>query len=235
MVGSSFPYSEFLPEEGAGARRADRHRRPQDRHPLPDGGPARRRRGARRFARSSRCWSEARPLAGRSRSRPRSQDWWQLMERARSGARRPDQPAARVLGALAAAARRLHHQRRLGLGRELVRARPQAPRRHDGVALGDARDDGPRRPLRDRGEVRVPGPAGDRARRRRRDADERPRRADHGREVLAALERPAARRARAQQPRPQPGDVGAAGDGGRPDVRGDASRSPTSRTPSTPS
>ena len=28
MVGSSFPYSEFLPEGGPGARRADRHRRP---------------------------------------------------------------------------------------------------------------------------------------------------------------------------------------------------------------
>ena len=27
MVGSSFPYSEFLPEGGPGARRADRHRR----------------------------------------------------------------------------------------------------------------------------------------------------------------------------------------------------------------
>ena len=28
MVGSSFPYSEFLPQGGPGARRADRHRRP---------------------------------------------------------------------------------------------------------------------------------------------------------------------------------------------------------------
>ena len=45
MVGSSFPYSEFLPEEGAGARRADRHRRADARHPLPDGGqPDRRQR-----------------------------------------------------------------------------------------------------------------------------------------------------------------------------------------------
>ena len=46
MVGSSFPYSEFLPEGGPGPRRPDRHRRPHARHPLPDGGqPRRRQRG----------------------------------------------------------------------------------------------------------------------------------------------------------------------------------------------
>ena len=42
MVGSSFPYSEFLPRGGAGARRADRHRRPHARDPLSDGGQPRR-------------------------------------------------------------------------------------------------------------------------------------------------------------------------------------------------
>ena len=80
---------------------------------------------------------------------------------------------------------------------------------------------GPGRAVRDRREVRVSRPAGDRARRRRRDADERHGRADHGRQVLRPLGRPAARRARAQQPRPEPGDVGAAGDGGRPEEPGD--------------
>ena len=79
---------------------------------------------------------------------------------------------------------------------------------------------GPGRPVRDRGQVRAPRPAGDRARRRRRDADERHERADHDREVLAALDEPAARRPRAEQRRPQPGHVGAARDGGRPEVRG---------------
>ena len=85
---------------------------------------------------------------------------------------------------------------------------------------GNARDDGAGRAVRDRREVRASRPAGDRPRRRRRDADERPRRADHGRQVLAALERPAAGRARAEQPRPEPGDLGAARDGGRPALRG---------------
>ena len=46
-------------------------------------------------------------------------------------------------------------------------------------AVGDPGHDGPRRAVRDRREVGPPRPAGDRARRRRRDADERPGRADH--------------------------------------------------------
>ena len=78
---------------------------------------------------------------------------------------------------------------RLRLVGELVRARPQAPRGDDGVAVGHPGDDGPGRALRDRREVRPPRPAGDRAGRRRRDADERHRRADHDRQVLAAVER----------------------------------------------
>ena len=54
---------------GQGARRADRHRRAHDRHPLPDGRPPRRRRrrDAARAAAAARA--EGRPLAGRSRSR----------------------------------------------------------------------------------------------------------------------------------------------------------------------
>ena len=44
MVGSSFPYSEFLPEEGKARGVQIDHRRPDDRDPLPDGGAARRRR-----------------------------------------------------------------------------------------------------------------------------------------------------------------------------------------------
>ena len=43
MIGSGFPYSEWLPEPGQ-ARRADRPRRAPARHPLHDGGQPRRRR-----------------------------------------------------------------------------------------------------------------------------------------------------------------------------------------------
>ena len=37
MVGSSFPYSDFLPTDGPGPRGADRPVGPDARHPLPDG------------------------------------------------------------------------------------------------------------------------------------------------------------------------------------------------------
>ena len=149
----------------------------------------------------------------------------------RARGRRPDQPAARLLGALAAPAR-------TAASSPPTPARPRTGSRATSgcasgmmaLALGHARDDGARRAVRDRRQVRAPRPAGDRARRRRRDADERPQRADHGRQVLAALERPAARRARAQQPRPEPGHVGAARAPGRPDVPGARRRSPTSPT-----
>ena len=43
MVGSSFPYAEWLPRARPGARRPDRHRRADGRDPLPDGGQPRRR------------------------------------------------------------------------------------------------------------------------------------------------------------------------------------------------
>ena len=45
MIGSRFPYTEFLPEGRPGARRADRHRPAHGQHALPDGGePDRRQR-----------------------------------------------------------------------------------------------------------------------------------------------------------------------------------------------
>ena len=102
-----------------------------------------------------------------------------------------------------------------------------------GSLSGNAGDDGPGRAVRDRREVRVSRPAGDRPRRRRRDADERHRRADHDRAVLAAVERPAARRRRAAQQRPQPGHLGDAGDGGAPKFVG-RRPCPTSPTPASP-
>ena len=66
----------------------------------------------------------------------------------------------------------------------------QAARRDDGLALGQARDDGRRRAVRDRGQVRVSATRPVIAlRRRRRDADERHHRADHDRQVPRAVER----------------------------------------------
>ena len=51
MVGSSFPYSEFLPEEGQARGVQIDIDGAHARHPLPDGGQPRRRQRARRCAR----------------------------------------------------------------------------------------------------------------------------------------------------------------------------------------
>ena len=111
-------------------------------------------------------------------------------------------------------------------------ARTIRMRRDDGVALGDAGHHGVRRSVRRRREVRVSRPCRHRARRGRRDADERPERAHHRREVLAPVGRPAARSDGAQQPRPEHGHVGAARARGRSEVRGYAglARLPTRAT-----
>ena len=154
MVGSSFPYSEFLPEEGQArgvqididARRIG-IRYPMDVQLVGD---------ARETLRALMplLAAQGRPLlAGLDRRRGRG-----LVAAdggAGDGPGRSDQPAARVLGALRTAARPLHPHRRLGLVGELVRTRPEAPRRDDGVALGKPRDDGAGRAVRDRGQVRA--------------------------------------------------------------------------------
>ncbi len=77
---------------------------------------------------------------------------------------------------------------------------------------------GPGRAVRDRREVRPPGPPRAGPGRRRGDADERHGGADHRRQVLAGLVRPAADRRRPQQPGPQPGHLGDARHVGRPAV-----------------
>ena len=96
MVGSSFPYAEFLPEEGAGARRADRPRRAHDRHPLPDGRPPRRRRrGDAARARAAARAEDGPLVAGEDRARGR-----RLVAAARAsapGRGRPRQSPARLL------------------------------------------------------------------------------------------------------------------------------------------
>ena len=111
MVGSSFPYSEFLPEEGkargvqididgAHARASATRWRS---NLVGD--------SARDAARAASACSSARPTA------PGASEIEESVARLVAGAGgardergRPDQPAARLLGALAAAARRLHPQ-----------------------------------------------------------------------------------------------------------------------------
>ena len=124
---------------------------------------------------------------------------------------RSDQPAARVLGAVEAAAGELHHDRGQRLGRQLVWARHQDAARHDGLAVRQPGLARRRDALCDGGEDGVPGAGGDRVHRRRRDADERAQRHDHHLQVLAGVVEPEANRDGAEQPGPEPGDVGGAG------------------------
>ena len=128
MVGSSFPYSEFLPEEGQARgvqididARMLGIRYPMEVNLVGDARETLRALIPLLERKADRSWREEiederrRLVASCSRA-------------ARTHDGRPDQPAARLLGALAAAARRLHPHRRLRLGGELVRARPEAPR-----------------------------------------------------------------------------------------------------------
>lgn len=85
-------------------------------------------------------------------------------------------------------------------------------------SLGHPGHHGPRRALRDRREVRPPGPPGDRVRRRRRHADERHGRAHHHQALPPAMVRPAPDRRRPAQQRPQPGHLGAASHGRCPEI-----------------
>ena len=166
-----------------GAGGADRHRPDHDRDALPVRGEPRRRRrrdaaraaAAARRGKSDRSWRETdreerRPLVGghgarAPRSRPtrstRSASFHELSPRL------PDD-AIVTADSGSAANWYARHLRMRG--------------RHARLAVRHAGDDGPRRAVRDRRQVRaIPDRPGDRPRRRRRDADERHGRADHDR------------------------------------------------------
>ena len=226
MVGSSFPYSEFLPEPGkARGVQIDLDGRMLNiRYPMELGliGDAK-----QTLAKLIPLVQHKTERKWRQQLEGEIEDWWRLIEDRALAGRGPDQPAAALLGAEQVPAGRRDRGGRSGTSADwfarVLKLRPVAP----GVAFGDARDDGPRCAVRDRGEVRASEPACDRARRRRRDADERHGGADHRGEVLRPLGRPTPHRPGTQQPRPEPGDVGAARDGGRPEESARRRRSPT--------
>ena len=226
MVGSSFPYSEFLPQEGKARGVQIDLDGAHGRDPLPDGGqPRRRLEGDAREARC-RCSSARATARGARRSRSEVEDWWKLIEDRAMQNADPINPQ-RVFFELS---------KRLPDGAIISSdsgsaanwyARDVKLRRGMMASLsGTLATMGPGVPYAIAAKFAHPGPAGVRARRRRRVPDERHERADHDREVLPPLDEPAARDPRAAQRRPEPGHVGAAGDGGRPEVRGLAARCP---------
>ena len=130
-------------ERGTGARRPDRHRRAHDRAALPDGRAPRGRR-----ARDARVADPAARAQGGSRVARADRGERRGLVAADGGAgdggRRPDQPAARHVGAEQPAAGRRDPHRGLGLVDELVGAAAATAPRDDGLALRHARDDGAR-------------------------------------------------------------------------------------------
>ncbi len=218
MVGSSFPYSEFLPEEG---------RRAACRSTSTGGCSASATRwrsissatARSRSERCCRCSNESRTARWREKIEQNVGEWWQVIEE------RAHEPADPINPQL------IFHElsKRLPDGAILTSDSGSAAnwyardvRLRAGMMAslsGTLATMGPGVPYAIAREVRASRPARDRLGRRRRDADERARRADHDRQVPRALVRPAADRARAQQPRSQPGDVGAARDVRRPEVR----------------
>ena len=128
MVGSSFPYSEFLPEDG---------RRAACRSTSTGGcsASATRWRSSSSATRRRRC-EELIPLLERKSDRSwREQiedevaEWWRLMEERAMQDADPINPQRVFWELYEAPARRRDHQLRLGLVGELVRARREAEAR----------------------------------------------------------------------------------------------------------
>ena len=153
MIGSGFPYSEFLPKEGA-ARGVQIDlapdmlslRYPMEVNLVGDSAETLRALLPLLSEKSDRAW------------RKRIEGWTQGVvedpRRPRHAAGQADQPAARHLGIVAAPAGAGDHHQRFRLLRQLVRARPEDPARHDVLAVGRARLDGRGRALCDRRQVR---------------------------------------------------------------------------------
>jgi pyruvate dehydrogenase (quinone) len=118
MIGSSFPYSEFLPEEGRRAACRSTST-PHAEHPLSDGGqPDRRQR--RDAARVAAAAQRKKDRSWREEIEKDVADWWKVLESRAMNERQSDQPAARVLGAVAAPAGRTASSWRLRVGGQLV-------------------------------------------------------------------------------------------------------------------
>jgi hypothetical protein len=143
MIGTGFPYAEFLPEEGKARAVQIDIDADHARHPLPaevnlvgDSAATLRLLLPLLKQKEDSSWrggSKARCATGGSCSR------------ARAGAGQAGQSAARVLGTVAAAAGRRHRHQRLRLLRQLVRARPARAARADVFAVRRPGLDGLRR------------------------------------------------------------------------------------------
>ena len=130
MVGSSFPYSEFLPEPGAargvqvdidGSRLSLRY--PMEVNMVGDSATTLRALLPMLKQKTDKSWTDE--------IEKQSQILVADAQGSRDGSGRPAQSSARVLRAVASPARKRHHHRGFRIGRQLVRARSQDPARHE--------------------------------------------------------------------------------------------------------
>ena len=209
MVGSSFPYSEFLPEPGAargvqvdidGSRLSLRY--PMEVNMVGDSATTLRALLPMLKQKTDKAWTDE--IESNLKS------WWQTLKDRAMDSAEPLNPQ-RVFYELSP---RLPENAIITADSGSVAnwyARDLKMRRGMKASLsGGLASLGAGTPYAVAGQNGISGPDRDRLHGRRRHADERPQRHDHDLQVLEEVVQPAADRARAQQPRPQPGHLGRA-------------------------
>ena len=188
MIGSGFPYTEFLPQEGqARGVQIDINpgmlslRYPMEVELVGDSAETLRALLPLLEPKTDRAWRREIEASVR--------DWREEASPSRTAAGRPGQPAAGVPRVIAAPARRLRPDRRFGHLDCLVRAGSGDPAGHARLRLRNAGHDGLWHPLCHRRQVRLSRARGAGPDRRRRHADERPDRVGDDCQVLAGVVR----------------------------------------------
>ena len=212
MIGSGFPYSEFLPKEGA-ARGVQIDLKPDMlslRYPMEvnlTGDSVQTLRALLPLLeeKAERSW--------RREIEKNVADWWKLLETRAMQTAKPVNPQ-RVAWELSP---RLPERAIItsdsGILRKLVCPRYPDPARNDVFTVRRSGVDGSRGALRDRSQICSSRPPGCRSGGRRCHADEQHGGTDHSREVLARMVEPDLGRLRLQQSGSEPGHVGAARSG----------------------
>ena len=157
-VGSSFPYTQFMPKFGqARAVQIDVDgkqigmRYPYEVNLVGDAAATLRALIPHLRRQEDRSWRDG-VEANVAR-------WWQSMDAEAEVTADPVNPMLLFRELSARLPARRHRRRRLRLGRELVRPPAQVPRRRPRLAVRQPGHHGSRRPVRDRGQVRPPGTA----------------------------------------------------------------------------
>jgi len=211
IVGSNFPYSQFLPKyDAARAVQIDIDgsaigmRYPTELNIVADAASA--------LDTLIPLLKEKHDRSWRTTVENNVSDWWETLER-QSMLSATRQSHAHRVGTVPAVAAQRHRHRRLRIVDQLVRQVSSVHRRRPWFGIGHVGHDGVRRSLRNRRQVRPPRPSGDCAGRRWRDADERHGRVTDHQTLQPTVEGPAIDRLRIPQQRSQPGHLGTARDG----------------------